>query len=156
MQFTTEAQRVEWLNVSGILAEWLGDSDEIKPMDDQPAWSLTYESTQIFILVQPWTDRNAIVEVRGLVLVNARLDAELAKLLMDMNDKGRGTGFYCIEPGGAIWYRIRIPCLEGGVTRAELEASLGDAAQSADSVDELFQERWGGKRAADLHANPPA
>lgn len=142
--FQTEAQRHVYGKVSTHLHAMFADS--VQANADRPLFYLSKGSAIAQVSVMPWSEDDAIVNVRAYVVFGASVERELLHFLLRCNDRVR-FGAFGLDEDDDIFFEHRLvgSCCD----QAEIAASVLAVLQTADEYDDVIQARWGGERAVD-------
>ncbi len=111
------------------------------------SFTLTHGSTQVMVIVRPFTDDEACVECLSNVVTGAKIDAELMKFLLRSNAQLHFGSFGLLFDDTITYsHSFSAACLDDG----ELEITVSTIAAIADYYDDLIVEKAGGQRAIDL------
>ena len=113
---------------------------------ERPVFRVAKGSAAASIVVVPWSDDDAVINVRSYVVTGAETTPELMRFLLTQNDKFR-FGAFGLDSDGDIFVEHTI--VGSGADRNELRASILAILVIADEFDDQIQERWGGLRAID-------
>ncbi|OGF14511.1 MAG: hypothetical protein A2W00_04905 [Candidatus Eisenbacteria bacterium RBG_16_71_46] len=144
MNFATDAQRVCYEKVAGLIKEMFGEMAAVHP--DQPSFGLRMGSALAQVVVHPWGKDDATVSTRSYVVIGAEVTPELMRYLLRKNDEFR-FGAFGLDSEGDIFFEHSI--VGSGCDKNELRACVLAVAQTADEYDEEIVSRWGGQRALD-------
>ena len=111
------------------------------------SFAITKGSSQVMIVVRPFTNDEACVECISNVVTGATVNEDLMKLLLRSNAQLHFGGFGLLFDDTITYsHSFSASCLDEG----ELEITVATIAAIADYYDDLIVEQAGGKRAIDL------
>jgi hypothetical protein len=110
-------------------------------------FAITHGSTQVMIIVRPFTEDEACVECLSNVVTGAQVNEELLKFLLRSNSEMHFGGFGLLFDDTITYsHSFSASCLEKG----ELQITVASIAAIADYYDDIIVQSAGGKRAIDL------
>jgi hypothetical protein len=144
VEFISDIQKEGYARVKELLTELYGEMYEVA--EEAPRFTLAAGSSMVSLLVWPWGDERAIVEVRAYVIMGAELTPELMKYLLQENN-ALVLGAFGLDDEGDIFFAHTL--LANDLDKSELRATVNAVKVTADSYDDEIQKRWGGQRVAD-------
>jgi Putative bacterial sensory transduction regulator len=142
MQFTTPAQEICYNTVAVWMQELFGKFPCAR--QDIPGLGLFMGSALVEVLVFPWDEDDAIINVRSFVATDTKATPTLMQFLLEENAK-MVFGAFGIDAMGDILFEYTI--LGSSFNKKELETSVKAVLEIADQYDDKIVEKWGGKRA---------
>jgi hypothetical protein len=130
------------------VSRWLRDAfgDQVTLHADAPLVGIWPGTAYVQVGVQPWGDGDAVIRVLAYVVFEAPLSLELAKFLLQENDR-MIFGAFSIDADGDIAFSNTL--MGSTCLKEELLASVFAVGYAADDYDERIVERFGGQRAVD-------
>ena len=144
MDFYNQIHAEAYAHVKQLMTELYGEMFETA--ENAPRFTVREGSTMANVLVMPWGEEFAVVDVRAWVVMGAELTAELMKYLLLENNKFVLGGFG-IDDEGDIFFAHSL--LANDLDKSELRATINTVKSCADHYDDEIQKRWGGQRMAD-------
>jgi hypothetical protein len=144
MKFESEAQKAAWAKVESWMKELFGEFS--KPRTDMPFFDILVGSAWVSIAVWPWRDDDAVINVFSVVVTGAEITPDLMKTLLEKNVSVR-FGAFGLTPQGNIVFQHAIAA--AGCDKAELRTSVMAVVHTADEMDDVIVQKWGGQRAID-------
>lgn len=110
-------------------------------------WTLTSGSTQVMIVVRPFTENETCIEVMANVVTGGTLNPDLMKFLLRKNAELHFGGFGLLFDDTIIFqYSIA----GSNIDKNELVTSINAVSIIADHYDDDLARMSGGKRAIDV------
>ena len=110
-------------------------------------FTIAHGSTQVMIIVRPFTDDEACIDCAATVVTGANISNDLMRFLLRKNYELHFGAFGLLFDDTITFsHSFSASCLEKG----ELEITLDSVATIADYYDDIIVETAGGKRAKDL------
>lgn len=144
MEFANDVHAEAYDHVKQLLSELYGEMFDVK--QEFPRFTLREGSTIANIVVLPWGDERAVVEVRAWVVMGAELTPELMKYLLLQNNEVV-LGSFGIDNESDIFFAHTI--LANDLDKSELRATVNAVKSTADHYDDEIKARWGGQRMQD-------
>jgi hypothetical protein len=144
MEFTNDLHRQTYEHVQGLLSTLYGGQYAVS--EEWPRFILQEGSAELNVLVLPWGDDRAVVELRAYVVFGAELTAELMRYLLQKNDE-MVLGAFGVDGDGDVFFSHTL--LADDLGTPELRTSVAAVMSAADEYDDEIQKRWGGQRVAD-------
>ncbi len=144
MNFQTEAQRNCYEQVAGWMRASFGKFPCAR--QDFPGLGLFMNSALVEVLVYPWEDDDATINVRSYVVTGANLSEDLLRFLLQENTDMR-FGAFGVDNDGNILFEYTT--LGSACSQKELETAVKAVLSVADDYDDAIVEKWGGQRALD-------
>lgn len=144
MDFNNDLHREAYEHVKELLTELYGEMYVVA--DEWPRFMVRQGSAEANILVMPWGDQKAVVEVRAYVVFGPELTPELMKYLLQQNNETVLGGFG-IDGDEDVFFTHTL--LANDLDKSELRAAISAVLSIADEYDDEIQKRWGGQRAQD-------
>lgn len=126
--------------IESALAE-MGDSGY--GVDENGSYVLGLESARIFVVPAWLEDETTVARVFAVTNLGVPVTAELTSYLLQKNLEFVFGGFALDVDEGAVWFNHNL--LGGHMTPAELEATVGAVATTADRYDDEIKSRFGGR-----------
>ena len=144
MKFETQIQETCYEKVALWMRELFGKFP--CAIDKAPGLALFMGSALVEVLVFPWNDDEALINVRSYVVTDVELTPDLMRFLLRENSNMRFGAFGINDKGDIIFEHTIV-----GSTcdKPELEASVNSVLEISDEYDDKIVERWGGMRALD-------
>ena len=116
---------------------------------DESLYAVKQGSTYVLITVMPWGPDRALVRCVAQLVKGVRMDASLARQLLELNAHLR-FGAFAYEPDGELV--LFLHSILGGPTLdpEELVATVRDVAVIADEYDDRIAKKYGGHTMHDL------
>lgn len=144
MKFQHEAHEAAYEKVRDYLTQLFGES--YATHRESPMFQIEHGSTKANILVMPFGDGRAVVDVRAYVVMGAELTQDLLKYLLREND-AFVLGAFGIDDDDDVFFSHSM--VADDLDKAELRASVYAVAATADRYDDEIKRRWGGQRVSD-------
>ncbi len=110
-------------------------------------FAITHGSTQVMIIVRPFTEDEACIDCISNVVTGAKVNEELLKFLLRSNSELHFGGFGLLFDDTITYsHSFSASCLDQG----ELQITVASIAAIADYYDDIIVKSAGGKRAIDL------
>jgi hypothetical protein len=147
MEFASEVQRKCFERVVAI-AEAIGEKNNLvgRVSDEAPRYILQRGSNYVFIDVNAFSERAAMVHVRSFVTIRPRMEVELLERLLRENASWGGCPSFGIKDGSIV---LDCSFLSSGAENDQLFYAVEVVSQNADTWDDLLVEKFGGRRASD-------
>jgi hypothetical protein len=113
-------------------------------------FSFDYESTRVFIRVEPWQDQATIVSVYAITNIDVPSSLELFRFVAGENTWFFGHLAAQEVQDGKVTVVFRHTLLGDYLDPEELRTAVAAVASTADQVDDVIQQQFGGSRVADL------
>jgi hypothetical protein len=114
--------------------------------DKAPRYILQRGSAYVFIDVNAFSERAAMVHVRAFVTIRPRMELELLERLLRENASWGGCPSFGIKDGSIV---LDCSFLSSGAENDQLFYAVEVVSQNADTWDDLLVEKFGGRRASD-------
>lgn len=112
------------------------------------SYTISHGSTQVMIIVRPFTEDEACIECISNVVTGAKITDELMKFMLRSNSELHFGGFGLMFDDTITYsHSFSASCLKTG----ELQITLDSIAAIADYYDDIIVDAAGGKRAIDLN-----
>lgn len=148
LQFQTSAQEACYEKIVTWMQQIFGKCPCAR--QDFPGLGIFVGSALVEVLIYPWHDDDAVINVRSYVVVGAEIRSDLLRYLLEENVK-MIFGAFGISADNEILFEHSI--VGSTCDKKELEASVKAVMDISDDYDDKIVERWGGKRALDrIHA----
>jgi hypothetical protein len=144
MEFGNEMQK----NVYAMLASWFASeiqSGTIRLVQDRPLFLLQQGSAIVQITVSAMGDSEAVITVGAGVVTGAQITPELMLFLLAHNSSTWFGAFGIDSKSGVISFDHSI--IGSTCDQKELLTSISAVASTADALDDLIIEKFGGKSA---------
>lgn len=144
MEFGNEMQK----NVYTMVVSWLtGDiqAGHIQAAPDRPALYMQNGSAIMYVVVNAMGDDEAVITVGANVVTGAQLTPELLVFLLEHNRNTWFGAFGLDTENGVITYDHSI--IGSTCDQKELFTSMSAVVRTADKMDDLIIEKFGGKSA---------
>lgn len=144
MKFETEIHEKCYEKVALWMRELFGKFPCVR--EDVVGLTLFMGSALVEILVFPWNDDEALINIRSYVVTDVELTPDLMGFLLRENSNMRFGAFGINDKGDIIFEHTIV-----GSTcdKPELEASVNSVLEIADEYDDKIVALWGGMRALD-------
>jgi hypothetical protein len=140
----TLAQETIYEKIGGWLREIFGEFAE--PLDDAPGFAIQMGSGLVFIWVSPWTDVDAIVCIRSIVVRGATIQPSLMRFLLEENHRLYFGRFGLSEEDEiALEHNL----VGSTCDKEELRTAVRLMVSMVDRYDDQIVQQWGGMRASD-------
>jgi hypothetical protein len=147
MEFGNEMQK----NVYAMLASWFApdiQSGAIEQAQDSPLFLLQQGSAIVQISVHPMKDGEAVITVGAGVVIGATITPELMLFLL-MHNSNSLFGAFGVDPDSDM-ITFDHSIIGSTCDQKELLASISAVAGTADKLDDMIIEKFGGKSALAL------
>ena len=145
MEFETKAQEEVYRKVEGYLKELFGEM--VRPMPDKPKFiTMPMGSAIAYVGIIPWTEDEAVINIRSYVVTDAEIDDELMHFLLQKNGEVI-FGAFGLDSDDDIFFDHTI--LGSTCDKEEIAHSIMSVLSVADKYDDEIRSRWGGNRAID-------
>jgi hypothetical protein len=144
IEFKTEVQKGIYDRIGQYVRELFGEYAQART--DFPSYFLTMGSALVQVLVLPWGDDDAAVNVKSYVVAGAERTPEMLEFLLRENNDLRFGAFGLDKDGDVIFEHTIVG---SSCDKHELKASILAVVGTADNYDDKIVSRWGGKRALD-------
>ncbi|MDO9461367.1 MAG: YbjN domain-containing protein [Alphaproteobacteria bacterium] len=144
MEFGNEMQK----NVYAMLVSWFGpdiQAGAIRLIQDRPMFLLQQGSAIVQITVSAMGDGEAVITVGAGVVAEAQITPELMLFLLAHNSSTWFGAFGLDPQSGVISFDHSI--IGSTCDQKELHTSISAVAGTADAMDDLIIEKFGGKSA---------
>lgn len=112
------------------------------------AYTISRGSTQLMIIIRPYTDDDTCIECTANVVNGAKITNELMQFLLRKNAELHFGGFGLLFDGTIIFSHS----ISGAnLNPNELTNTINAVGTIADYYDDLLVQEYGGKRACDLN-----
>jgi hypothetical protein len=144
VNFANDLHRETYEHMKELLGELYGEA--YAASETWPRFSLQEGSAEVNVLVLPWGDDRAVIELRAYVVFGAEMNAESLRYLLQKNDEVV-LGAFGVDADGDIFFSHKL--LANDLGSPELRTSVAAVMSAADEYDDEIQARWGGQRVAD-------
>jgi hypothetical protein len=111
------------------------------------SFTISRGSTQVMIIVRPFTDENACIDCVANVVFGANISTDLMRFLLRKNyELHFGSFGLLFDDTITFSHSFSASCLDNG----ELEITLDSVATIADYYDDIIVDQAGGKRSVDV------
>lgn len=83
MEFANESHRAAFESVKAITSQYA----DFGELEQAPGFALATDSARVFIVVLPWADEHAVMQIRGYLLPEFEKTQELADHLLSLNSQ---------------------------------------------------------------------
>lgn len=125
--------------IEGILVEMAGGY----AVDVNGSYVLGVESARVFVVPAWLEDDTTVARVFAITNLGVPVTADLTRYLLTKNLEFVFGGFALDADEGAIWFNHNL--LGEHMTPAELEATVGAVASTADRFDDEIKSKFGGR-----------
>ena len=112
-------------------------------VDENGSYVLALESARVFVVPAWLEDATTVARVFAVTNLGVPVTAELTSYLLQKNLEFVFGGFALDVDEGAVWFNHNL--LGEHMTPAELEATVGAVASTADRFDDEIKSRFGGR-----------
>ncbi|HJR46235.1 MAG TPA: YbjN domain-containing protein [Actinomycetota bacterium] len=112
-------------------------------VDSNGSYVLGLESARVFVVPAWLEDETTVARVFAVTNLGVPVTAELTSYLLAKNLEFVFGGFALDVDEGAVWFNHNL--LGEHMTPAELEATVGAVASTADQYDDEIKSRFGGR-----------
>jgi hypothetical protein len=112
-------------------------------VDENGSYVLGVESARVFVVPAWLEDETTVARVFAVTNLGVPVTAELTSYLLQKNLEFVFGGFALDIEEGAVWFNHNL--LGEHMTPAELEATVGAVASTADRFDDEIKSRFGGR-----------
>ena len=112
-------------------------------VDENGSYVLGLESARVFVVPAWLEDETTVARVFAVTNLGVPVTAELTSYLLQKNLEFVFGGFALDVDEGAVWFNHNL--LGDHMTPAELEATVGAVASTADRYDDEIKSRFGGR-----------
>ena len=112
-------------------------------VDENGSYVLGLESARVFVVPAWLEDKTTVARVFAVTNLGVPVTAELTSYLLQKNLEFVFGGFALNVDEGAVWFNHNL--LGEHMTSAELEATVGAVASTADRYDDEIKSRFGGR-----------
>lgn len=147
MEFGNEMQK----NVYAMLNSWLASdiqSGSIRLVPDRPAFLMQMGSAVMYVSVGRLGDDEAVITVGANVVSGAQITGELMLFLLAHNRNSYFGAFGIDTDSGTITFDHSI--IGSTCDKKELFTSMSEVVRTADRMDDIIIEKFGGKSALAL------
>lgn len=144
MEFGNEMQK----NVYAMLLSWFGNdirAGAIQQIQDHPVFLLRQGSAIVQVTVSPVGESEAVITVGARVVTGAQITPELMLFLLSHNSGTLFGAFGIDAKDNTITFDHSI--IGSTCDQKELLTSISSVAGTADAMDDLIIEKFGGKSA---------
>lgn len=145
MEFENKAHRKAAEKIEKMVRD-LFPEDQITPHENIPGWMIRQGSAVIHVTVVPWRDGMHLVKITSYVVRGPELLPTCLRFLLDENQT-KAFGGFAVDSDGDIVFRQSL--LAEFCEKDELKIVIGAVSFTADQMDDVITQRWGGRRATD-------
>jgi Putative bacterial sensory transduction regulator len=144
MKFENDAHKAAWEKIGPWMKELFGEFS--RPRAELPMFDILVGSAWVTVAVWPWRDDDAVITVFSMVVTGAEITPDLMKTLLEKNLDVR-FGAFGLSEQGAIVFQHAIAA--ASCDKSELRTSVMAVLHTADEMDDIIIQKWGGQRAID-------
>ena len=145
MEFASRAHRKAFERIESMMHD-LFTEDQLTPHENIPGWMVTRGSSVIHVTVVDWRDDMHLVKITAYVVREPELSPSCLRFLLEENQT-KAFGGFAVDGDGDIAFRQSL--IAEHCEKDELQVVIGAVSFTADQMDDVITQRWGGRRASD-------
>lgn len=145
MEFASRKHKKAYEKVRSMVKDLYGEAGAT-PYENSPGWTISSGSAMVHVAVVDWRDNLHLIQIMAYVVRGPELTPACLRYLLDENHNTAFGGFSVDEDADiAFGHKLIAEHCE----KDELKVVIQAVAFTADHMDDVIVQRWGGKRASD-------